>query len=52
MLGRHYITRVQPPNQKLTGSETPHRHDLSQATTLQSRRGQEQMALTRKGKSV
>lgn len=29
MLGRHRITRVQSTNQKVTGTETPHRHDLS-----------------------
>lgn len=37
MLGRHYITRVQSTNQKLTGSETPHGHDLSENTTPQSK---------------
>lgn len=29
MLGCRGITRVQSTNQKLTASETPHRHDLS-----------------------
>ena len=35
MPGRHRITRVRPTNQKLSGGETPRRHDLGHYSAVQ-----------------